>query len=60
MGNSLLATIISVGTIFFVIGLVLYRLLWSGPFLAALSRAGVLPQSWRRWILGEAESRRLN
>lgn len=60
MTTSPVAAIISLGTTIVIVGLVLYRMLWSGPFLVALSRAGLLPQGWRRWILGEGQRQKPN
>jgi hypothetical protein len=46
-----MATFIAVlSTAVFVLGLVIFRLLWVAP---ALGRLPYLPKSWRRWILGE-------
>lgn len=48
--NTPIATLLTIGTVVFVIGLVAYRLLWSAPLIA---RLGVLPKNWQRWIFGE-------
>jgi hypothetical protein len=43
-------------TILFVLGLVVYRLLWAGSQVASaagLGRLPKLPKSWRRWLFGE-------
>lgn len=40
----------------FVLGLVVYRLLWAASSVAGaagLSRLSKLPKSWRRWLFGE-------
>jgi hypothetical protein len=38
-----------------VLGLIAYRLAWAAPFLA---RLGVLPRSWRRWILDVPQTKK--
>ncbi|MGB7435902.1 MAG: hypothetical protein WBR26_22500 [Candidatus Acidiferrum sp.] len=46
-------------TLFIVIGLVAYRVLWaasSAASSAALGRLPILPKSWRRWLLGERQN----
>ena len=48
-----LATILTFGTFFTVVVLVIYRLLWAA---SSLTGAGALPRSmqrWRRWLQGE-------
>jgi hypothetical protein len=47
-----LNSVLAIGVVCVVIGLVAYRIAWSGPFLVLLSRTGLLPRSWRRWIEG--------
>ena len=47
------ASVLTFGTVFIAMGLVLYRLLWAA---SQFSGAGMLPrklQSWRRWLHGE-------
>ncbi len=45
--------IASFSTIVFVLGLIIFRLLWAGPQVAAAARLGLLPKSWRRWLFDE-------
>jgi hypothetical protein len=43
-------------TILFVLGLVIFRLLWAASQTASaagLGRLPMLPKSWRRWLFGE-------
>jgi hypothetical protein len=54
MTTPLFASILRLFVFFAVVALIMYRLLWSGPFLAALARVGLLPKSWRRWLFGES------
>ena len=49
----------SVLTVLFVVGLILYRLLWAMSSVASstgLGRLSQFPQSWRRWLLGESKT----
>lgn len=41
-------------TVLFVVGLVVFRLLWGASQLAAVSAFGrvKLPKSWQRWLFG--------
>lgn len=51
--SSLLASAI---TVLFVLGLVLYRLLWAASSVTAaagLNPRSKIPKSWRRWLFGE-------
>jgi uncharacterized membrane protein YciS (DUF1049 family) len=48
--------IASLLTVFFVLGLVIFRLLWAASqvaSLASLGRLPKLPKSWRRWLFDE-------
>jgi hypothetical protein len=48
--------IASLLTVFFVLGLVIFRLLWAASqvaSLAGLGRLPRLPKSWRRWLFDE-------
>jgi hypothetical protein len=50
------ASVLTFGTFFIAMGLVLYRLLWAASQASQFNAAGVLPnklQSWRRWLHGE-------
>jgi hypothetical protein len=54
------ASVLTFGTFFIAIGLVLYRLLWAA---SQFSGAGMLPkrlQSWRRWLHGEPAYKKPN
>jgi hypothetical protein len=45
-------------TVLFVLGLVVYRLLWAASGVASaagLGRLPKLPKSWRRWLFDEHE-----
>jgi hypothetical protein len=57
MVQSPLAAVFTSLAFFVVLGLVAYRLLWGAPYLA---RLGVLPKSWRRWILDEPSDKKTN
>jgi hypothetical protein len=48
--NTLFAIVISAAAAAFVIGAVAFRAAWMAPGFA---KRGYLPQSWRRWIMGE-------
>jgi hypothetical protein len=57
MSTSTLIT--SLLTVVFVLGLVIFRLLWAASSLAALASLGrlpKLPKSWRRWLFDEREA----
>lgn len=48
-----IASLLTFGTFFIAMGLVMYRLLWAASLM---SSTGTLPkklQSWRRWLHGE-------
>jgi hypothetical protein len=51
--STLIASLLTVGS---VLGLVIFRLLWAGPQVAAAARLGLLPKSWRRWLFDEHEN----
>jgi hypothetical protein len=47
-------------TILFVLGIVVYRLLWAASQVASsagLGRLPKLPKSWRRWLFDERNER---
>jgi hypothetical protein len=51
--------IASLLTIVFVLGLIIFRLLWAASSvtaLAGLGRLPRLPKSWRRWLFDEHKS----
>ena len=54
------ATVLTFGTFFIAMGLVVYRLLWAA---SQFSGAGALPkklQNWRRWLQGEPPYKKLD
>ena len=53
-----LATLLTFGTFFTVVVLVIYRMLWAA---SSLTGAGALPrrmQKWQRWLQGESTSKK--
>jgi hypothetical protein len=55
--SSLIASTV---TILFVLGIVVYRLLWAASQVASsagLGRLPKLPKSWRRWLFDERDER---
>ena len=55
--SSLIASTV---TILFVLGIVVYRLLWAASQVASsagLGRLPKLPKSWRRWLFDEHNER---
>jgi hypothetical protein len=54
------ASVLTFGTIFIAMGLVLYRLLWAASQISAFN---VLPkklQGWRRWLHGDPAYKKPN